>query len=43
MQPKQEPPQNTDIEASVLGALLIDPDTVVKIADIVRPIDFYDD
>lgn len=42
MNPK-ELPQSTDLEASVLGALLIDPDVVVKIADIIRPIDFYDD
>lgn len=37
------PPQNTDAEASLLGAVLIDPDAVVKIADSVRPEDFYDE
>jgi replicative DNA helicase len=38
-----QPPQSTDLEASLLGAVLIDPDAIVKIADIVRPIDFYDE
>lgn len=36
------PPQNTDAEASLLGAILIDSDAIVKIADIVKPLDFYD-
>lgn len=36
------PPQNTDAEASLLGAILIDSDAIVKIADIVQAIDFYD-
>jgi len=35
-------PQNTDAEASLLGAILIDGDAIVKIADIVHAIDFYD-
>ncbi|MEO6761266.1 MAG: replicative DNA helicase [Candidatus Saccharimonadales bacterium] len=35
-------PQNTDAEASLLGALLIDSDAVVKIADLVSPEDFFD-
>ena len=29
-----QPPQNTDAEASLLGALLIDSDAIVKIADV---------
>ncbi len=37
------PPQNTEAEASLLGAILIDSDAIVKVADIVRPEDFYDD
>lgn len=37
------PPQSVDVEASLLGAVLIDPDAIVKVADIIRPIDFYDD
>ncbi len=37
------PPQNTEAEASLLGALLIDSDAVVKVADLVRPNDFYDE
>ncbi|MDB5182999.1 MAG: Replicative helicase [Candidatus Saccharibacteria bacterium] len=37
------PPQNTEAEASLLGALLIDSDAIVKVADLVRPDDFYDE
>lgn len=40
---KYEPPQSVDVEASLLGAIIIDPDAIVKVADIVRPIDFYDE
>ncbi len=36
------PPQNTDAEASLLGAILIDSDAIVKIADVVGAEDFYD-
>jgi replicative DNA helicase len=44
MNPQQnQPPQSVDVEASLLGAIIIDPDAIVKVADIVRPIDFYDD
>jgi replicative DNA helicase len=39
---KQQPPQNTDAEASLLGALLIDSDAIVKIADSITPTDFFD-
>ncbi len=37
------PPQNTDAEASLLGAILIDTDALVKIADKVDSYDFYDE
>lgn len=37
------PPQNTDAEASLLGAILIDTDAIVKIADSINPEDFYDE
>ncbi|MGH7142401.1 MAG: replicative DNA helicase [Candidatus Saccharimonadales bacterium] len=37
-----ESPQNLDAEASLLGAILIDNDAIVKIADIITPIDFFD-
>jgi replicative DNA helicase len=37
------PPQNLDAEASLLGAVLIDTDAIVKIADTVQSKDFYDD
>ncbi|MFI5271342.1 MAG: replicative DNA helicase, partial [Candidatus Saccharimonadales bacterium] len=36
------PPQNAEAEASLLGALLIDSDAIVKIADTVTARDFYD-
>ncbi|MCA9333224.1 replicative DNA helicase [Candidatus Saccharibacteria bacterium] len=35
-------PQNNEAEASLLGALLIDADAIVKIADTVGPEDFFD-
>jgi len=34
-------PQNIDAEQALLGALLIDPDTVVQVATVVQPEDFY--
>ncbi len=37
------PPQDGDAEASLLGALLIDGDAIVKIADIVAVDDFYEE
>ncbi len=36
------PPQNLEAESSVLGALMLDKDGIIKIADIVIPDDFYD-
>jgi replicative DNA helicase len=35
-------PQNAEAEASLLGALLIDSDAIVKIADNVSSVDFFD-
>ena len=40
---KSIPPQSTDAEASLLGAILIDSDAIVKIADAVSFDDFYDE
>ena len=37
------PPHNTDAEASLLGAILIDSDAIVKIADVIASTDFYDE
>ncbi len=37
------PPQNVDVEASVLGSLLIDGDAFIKIADMLTADDFYDE
>lgn len=35
------PPQNIEAEESLLGAILLDKDAIIKIADIVRGDDFY--
>ena len=35
------PPQSIEAEQSVLGALLIDKDAVIEVADILQPADFY--
>jgi replicative DNA helicase len=37
------PPQNSDAEASLLGAILIDSDALVKVADTVGAEDFYEE
>lgn len=37
------PPQDIEAESSFLGSLLIDKDAIIKIADIVSPVDFYID
>ena len=37
------PPQNLEAEASLLGALLIDSDAVVKVADVINESDFYEE
>lgn len=39
---KQDAPHNIEAEASLLGAILIDSDAIVKIADTVTADDFYD-
>ena len=38
----KQPPQNTEAEASLLGAILIDSDAIVKIADSISSADFYE-
>lgn len=35
------PPQNVDVEQSILGAILIDPDALIKVSDTLRSDDFY--
>lgn len=35
------PPQNLEAEQSLLGSLLIDKEAMIKIADVVKPVDFY--
>ncbi|MFA4930665.1 MAG: replicative DNA helicase [Patescibacteria group bacterium] len=35
------PPQNLEAEQSLLGALLIDQNSVIKVSDLVQPRDFY--
>lgn len=37
------PPQAIDAEKSVLGAMLLDKDAIIKIIDILTPEDFYED
>lgn len=37
------PPQNVEMEQSLLGALLIDKDAIIKVADIINADDFYKD
>lgn len=39
---KKLQPQNVDVEASLLGAVLIDGDALIKIADTVNAADFFD-
>ena len=36
------PPQNIDAEKSLLGAILIDEEVLVDVAEIVKPVDFYE-
>lgn len=36
------PPQNVEAEKSILGAILLDKDAIIKVADILMPEDFYD-
>jgi replicative DNA helicase len=40
---RQQMPQNTDAEASLLGAVLIDIDALTKIADAISAEDFFDE
>ena len=35
------PPQNVDAEEAVLGAILIDPDAIIRVATFLNPEDFY--
>jgi replicative DNA helicase len=42
-QVKTLPPQNTEAEASLLGAILLDVDAIVKVADKISADDFYDE
>ncbi|HHV61121.1 MAG TPA: replicative DNA helicase [Firmicutes bacterium] len=37
----RQPPMNLDAEKAVLGSMLIDPDTIDVVADIIGPGDFY--
>ncbi len=37
------PPHSVEAEESVLGALLLDKDAIISVAEFLRPIDFYDD
>jgi len=35
------PPQNLEAEMSLLGALMLDKDAMIRVADLIRPEDFY--
>lgn len=35
-------PHSTEAERAVLGAILLDPDAIVKVSDFLMPLDFYD-
>jgi replicative DNA helicase len=37
------PPQNIEAEASVLGALMLDKDAIIKVADMIMADDFYEE
>lgn len=39
--PGRLPPQNIEAEQSVLGCLMLDKDAIIKVADILKPEDFY--
>src|SRR3990167_8577864 len=39
--PLKLPPQNLEAEQSVLGALLIDKNAIINVADVITPQDFY--
>jgi replicative DNA helicase len=41
--PKTLPPQNLEVEASLLGSLLIEGDGFIKISDLLKSDDFYDE
>ena len=41
-QTRQQPPQNPEAEASLLGAMLIDSDAIVKVADKIQASDFFE-
>jgi replicative DNA helicase len=38
---ERHPPQNIDAERAILGAILLDPDVVHRVADLVHPEDFF--
>ena len=38
----QTPPHSTEVEQSVLGALLMGGEALIKVADFLEPSDFYD-
>lgn len=40
--PSRLPPHDSTVEASVLGSIMIDPEAIIKVADILRPESFYD-
>jgi replicative DNA helicase len=41
LDPGRVPPQNAEAERAVLGGVLLEPDAIVKVVDILTPDDFY--
>jgi replicative DNA helicase len=39
--PNKLPPQNTEAEQCLLGCLMLDKDAIIKVADFIKPEDFY--
>ena len=39
--PEQIPPQNLEAEEMILGGLLLDPDAIGRVADVLQPEAFY--
>jgi len=39
--PEKLPPQNTEVEKSLLGSLMLDKNAIIKVADFLQPRDFY--
>jgi replicative DNA helicase len=41
IRPERVPPHNLEAEESVLGSMMLSPDAIADVIEIVRPVDFY--